>query len=115
MSGALEGLIVVECCRGIGGSFAAKILADMGAEAIKMEPPGGHARRWAPPALAEGGNVEYGVQFLALNCNKKGITLDLEKPGGPEILRELVARADVFIEDFPPGYLRNIGLSYEDV
>ncbi|MCQ4362763.1 CoA transferase [Mycobacterium gordonae] len=109
MSGPLTGLHVVEIATQISGPYAAKLLVDLGAEVIKIEPPGGDPlRRWGP---FRGGAIGHqGGLFEYLNAGKRGATLDLTAPDGQAAARELVAGAHVLIENLPPGTLRASGL-----
>ena len=105
----LEGLKVVDLTRVLAGPFCAMLLGDMGADVIKVEEPslGDDARGWAP-------NVgSWSAYFLGVNRSKRGLTLDLKHPVGAGALRRLLARADVFIENFKPGSLDTLGFGYE--
>lgn len=110
-STALEGLKVLDLTRLLPGAFATQMLADMGAEVLKIEQPdGGDYNRTFPPiAKAESGS------FLLLNRNKKSLTLNLKTEAGKEVLRRLAAEADVLIEGFRPGVMDRLGLSYESL
>ena len=107
--GALQGLRVVEMGQLIAGPFAAKTLADFGADVIKIEPPGtgDPLRNWR--LLQDGTSVWWQVQ----SRNKRSIALDLRNPEGQDIARQLVAQADVLIENFRPGTLEGWGMDYE--
>ncbi|HVQ74966.1 MAG TPA: CoA transferase [Candidatus Binatia bacterium] len=100
---------VIDLTRVLAGPFCAMSLGDMGAEVIKIEEPGkgDDTRGWPPFA---GGEATY---FLAVNRNKKSLTLNLKAPGGQEILRKLIARSDVVLENFRPGTMERLGLGYE--
>lgn len=107
--GALASLKVIDASRVLGGPYAGQILADHGADVIKIEPPqGDETRGWGPPFLDE--TASY---FLGLNRNKRGMALDMAQPAGQELLLLLLADADVFIENFKAGTLERWGLSYE--
>ncbi|MEK7848843.1 MAG: CoA transferase, partial [Chloroflexota bacterium] len=109
MAGALEGIRVVEMTRGWAGPGAAMYLADQGAEVIKVEPPGGdEARRFFTSSPI--GGEDRG--FLVVNRNKRGIVVDLSAPKGKDIIHRLLARADVFLENFRPGVAERLGLDY---
>ncbi|MCW2700821.1 MAG: hypothetical protein JWQ45_2356 [Blastococcus sp.] len=102
--GPLRGLRVVELGQYISGPFAGKLLADMGADVVKVESPDGDPmRRW------EGTGSTYSPQFGAYNRNKSGVMLDLKSPEGLESLLRLAAGADVFIENFRPGVTDRLG------
>ncbi|WP_349369074.1 CaiB/BaiF CoA-transferase family protein [Salinarimonas sp.] len=108
--GPLEGIRVVELGQLIAGPFCGQLLADFGAEVVKVEPPGvGDAmRQWGRPDR-EGRPVAFSV----IARNKKSLTLDLRKPEGQEIVRKLAASADVIVENFRPGTMERWGLGYE--
>ena len=95
------------------GFHCVKLLADMGAEVLKVEPPKGDPARLTPPFKGDVPHPERSLYFLHFNTNKRGITLDLECPDGRAIFQELAARADVLVETFPPGRMEAIGLGYE--
>ena len=107
--GALQGLRVVEMGQLIAGPFAGKTLGDFGADVIKIEPPGAGdpLRNWR--LLEAGTSVWWQVQ----SRNKRSIALDLRKPEGQDIARQLIAQADVLIENFRPGTLEGWGMDYE--
>lgn len=109
--GALAGLRVVEMGQLIAGPFAAKTLADFGAEVIKIEPPGegDPLRRWR--LLQDGTSVWWQVQ----SRNKRSIALDLRQAEGQDIARRLIAQADVLVENFRPGTLEGWGLGWEQL
>jgi crotonobetainyl-CoA:carnitine CoA-transferase CaiB-like acyl-CoA transferase len=93
--------------------FCSKLLADMGAEVIKVERPGGDASRWIGPFWGNMTHPEKSLSFWYNNTSKLGITLCLESKEGQGIFLRLASKADVVVETFPPGYLRKIGLNYE--
>ena len=109
--GALKGLRVVEMGQLIAGPFAAKTLGDFGADVIKIEPPGAGdpLRNWR--MLQDGISVWWQVQ----SRNKKSIALDLRNPEGQAIARQLIAQADVLIENFRPGTMEGWGMDYESL
>ena len=107
--GPLAGLLVADFSRILAGPYATMLLADMGAEVVKVEGPGGDdTRTWQPP-------VRDGIStyYLGVNRNKRSIALDLRDAGDLAAARELARRADVFIENFKPGGLARFGLDYE--
>lgn len=114
--GALTGIRVIDLSRILAGPYCAMLLADYGADVIKVEQPGGGdpTRQWGPPwvggAPEDGGLSAY---YLTPNRNKRGITLDLKTPEGQAIARRLVATADVVVENFMPGTLVRYGLDYD--
>jgi crotonobetainyl-CoA:carnitine CoA-transferase CaiB-like acyl-CoA transferase len=108
-AGALAGCKVIDLSRVLGGPYCTQILADHGADVLKIEPPGGdETRGWGPPFL--GDTASY---FIGVNRNKEGMTLDLSQAAGQELLRHMLADADVLVENFKPGTLEKWGLGYE--
>lgn len=95
------------------GDWCGKLLADMGADVVKVEPPGGDETRQYPPFFEDEPGVDRSLYFWHYNTNKKSITLDIESSRGREIFRQLVARADVVIDSFAAGRLQELGLGYE--
>ncbi|QBI54950.1 CaiB/BaiF CoA transferase family protein [Streptomonospora litoralis] len=109
--GPLSGLLVADLSRVLAGPYATMLLADLGAEVIKVESPtGDDTRTWSPPT--RGDQATY---FLSVNRNKRSVALDLADPGDLEAARELTRRADVVIENFKPGGLERFGLDYASV
>ncbi|GAA3141994.1 CaiB/BaiF CoA transferase family protein [Nonomuraea salmonea] len=108
MSGALSGLLIADFSRVLAGPYATMLLADLGAEVIKVERPGAgdDTRAWGPPYAD--GEATY---FLGVNRNKRSIALDLK--AGAEVAKALAARADVLVENFKPGTMDRLGLGYE--
>jgi len=109
--GPLDGLMVADFSRILAGPYATMLLADLGADVIKVEGPGGDdTRTWQPP-------VRDGVStyYLGVNRNKRSIALDLRDPGDLAAAHELARRADIFVENFKPGGLARFGLDYEAV
>jgi len=105
----LHGVRVIDMTRVLAGPFCTMSLGDMGAEVIKVEEPGrGDDTRGWPPFVH--GEATY---FLSVNRNKKSLTLDLKAPDGQEILRRLLASADVVVENFRPGTMERLGFGYE--
>ncbi|GLQ05473.1 CaiB/BaiF CoA transferase family protein [Sneathiella chinensis] len=112
LKGALKGLKVVDLSRVLGGPFCTQILADHGAEVIKVEPPqGDETRTWGPPFNEEG----LSAYFSGANRNKRSIALDIRTPEGKEILLKLLRDADILVENFKTGSMEKWGLGYEDV
>ena len=110
-SGPLAGLLVADFSRILAGPYATMLLADLGADVVKVEGPGGDdTRTWQPP-VREGVSTYY----LGANRNKRSIALDLTDPGDVELARELARRADIFAENFKPGGLARFGLDYDSV
>jgi CoA:oxalate CoA-transferase len=109
---SLEGLKVVDFTRFVSGTFCSMQLADHGADVIKIESPidkGDELRSWGP---FDGDKSYY---FMSLNKNKKSIAVDLRKPEGVEIAKRLIERGDVLVENFRPGIMDKMGLSWEEV
>jgi CoA:oxalate CoA-transferase len=109
---ALDGLRVIENVRSVAGQYCAKLLADMGAEVIKIETPEGDETRNRGPFLKDIPDKEKSGFFVWLNNNKMGITLNIEQPTGREILLRLLEKADVFIEDFNQEEVERLDLDY---
>jgi len=111
--GALEGIEVVELGQMVSAPYCAKLFSDFGADVVKVEAPesGDLARRWGPFPGDEPHPEKSGL-FHFLNTNKRGITLDVSTGAGHEVLLQLLARADVLIENNPPAQMRNLGLDY---
>ncbi len=97
------------------GHLCGKILGDLGADVIKVEPPAGDAGRRRTPFYMDPDGNEHSLFWLTYNNNKRGLTLDLEQDEGRELLARLAAQADVLIESYPPGYLDSIGVGYESL
>jgi crotonobetainyl-CoA:carnitine CoA-transferase CaiB-like acyl-CoA transferase len=110
---ALADLTVVECGQGPAGAFAAKAFADLGADVIKVEPPDGDASRRFGPFPGDRPHPERSGQFLYLNANKRGVTLDLSAADDCRRLDALLARADILLSDLPPPRLDALALDFE--
>jgi crotonobetainyl-CoA:carnitine CoA-transferase CaiB-like acyl-CoA transferase len=110
MSQPLAGLRVIELANFIAGPLAGTLLADMGADVIKVEPPKGDMGRAMPPQTRG-----ESTSFAALNRNKRSLVLDLKQPAAREILLKLAAKSDVFLEAYRPGALEKMGLGSADV
>jgi crotonobetainyl-CoA:carnitine CoA-transferase CaiB-like acyl-CoA transferase len=109
--GPLAGIVVADLSRVLAGPYATMLLADLGAEVIKVEGPGGDdTRGWVPPTRGD-----VGTYYLAINRNKRSIALDLKDPDDLAVAHELSARADVLIQNFKPGGLDRFGLDYDAV
>ena len=110
-TGSLSNLKVIDASRVLGGPYCGQILADHGADVIKLEPPAGdETRGWGPPFLD--GAASY---FQGLNRNKRGIAVDISQPAGRTLLLELLADADVFLENFKTGTLERWGLGTQEL
>jgi crotonobetainyl-CoA:carnitine CoA-transferase CaiB-like acyl-CoA transferase len=112
MAGPLSGFTVVDLTRVLSGPYCTMILADLGARVIKVEQPGkgDDTRHWGPPFL--GAESAY---FLSINRNKESVTVDFKPAEGREVLERLIARADVFVENFRPGTIERAGFGWETV
>lgn len=111
---ALQGVKVIDFTHYIAGPFCTKLLADYGAEVIKIERPnGGDPARGMGPFYHDEPGMEKSGLFLHLNTNKKSITLNLKTELGHRIAKELVEEADLVVESFPPGVMDRLGLGYE--
>jgi len=110
--GPLSGLLVADFSRVLAGPYCTMLLADLGADVIKVESPAGDdTRRWTPPETADGVSTYY----MAINRNKRSVALDLADAHDLAAARELAKRADVMVENFKPGGLAKFGLDYESV
>jgi len=109
--GPLAGLRVTDCSAVLAGPYATMLLADLGADVIKVEPPEGDGTRiWGPPWVGdEAAGTRTAAYFLAMNRNKRSIRLDLKTPEGKEVLRRLLRTSDVFVENFRVGGLARLG------
>ncbi len=111
---ALSGLFVLDLSENVSGPFCAKLLADYGAEVLKIEKPGeGDPARRMGPFLGDEPHLEKSGIFLFLNSNKKGITLNLSRKSGIAIFAKLVQKADIVLENFGPGVMAGFGLDYQ--
>lgn len=111
-AGPLAGLRVLELADE-KGQFCGKLLGDLGADVVKIEPPGGEACRHVGPFLDDLPHPERSLSFWYYNTSKRGITLDLKRRDGAALFRRLVAGADVLLETSPPGFLASLGLGYD--
>ncbi|SFY25294.1 MULTISPECIES: CaiB/BaiF CoA-transferase family protein [unclassified Pseudomonas] len=117
--GALSHLRVLDLSRVLAGPWAGQILADLGAEVIKVERPGNgdDTRAWGPPFLkdANGENTTEAAYYLSANRNKQSVTIDFTHPEGQKLVRELAAKSDILIENFKVGGLAAYGLDYDSL
>ncbi|MEM7343177.1 MAG: CoA transferase [Chloroflexota bacterium] len=109
MTNILEGYRVLDFGRFIAGPYCAALLGYLGAEVIRVERPGGSEDRYLAPISEQG----EGSMFIQMNCHKKGLTLDIAKPEGRTIVKQLVATADVVVANLPPKTLKSLELDYE--
>jgi crotonobetainyl-CoA:carnitine CoA-transferase CaiB-like acyl-CoA transferase len=117
--GALDGIKVLDLSRVLAGPWAGQMLADLGADVIKVERPGAgdDTRAWGPPWLkdAEGRDTRDAAYFFCANRNKRSVAIDIATPDGQALVRRLAAEADVLLENFKVGGLRQYGLDYESL
>ncbi|MFS8976214.1 CaiB/BaiF CoA-transferase family protein [Cupriavidus necator] len=118
-TGALSHLRVLDLSRVLAGPWATQNLADMGADVIKIEKPGegDDTRHWGPPFLSgeDGAPTRQASYFTAANRNKRSVTVDISKPDGQELIRELARHSDVVVENFKTGGLKRYGLDYDSL
>lgn len=115
MAGPLNGLKVLDLSRVLAGPWASQILADLGADVVKVERPGAgdDTRGWGPPFVTDAkGQTGDAAYFLAANRNKRSLALDLSRPEGQAVVRRLAMQADVVVENFKRGDLKRYGLDY---
>ncbi|MCR8722358.1 CoA transferase [Pseudomonas syringae] len=116
MMGALSHIRVLDLSRVLAGPWAGQILADLGADVIKVERPGcgDDTRAWGPPFLqdAAGHNTSEAAYYLSANRNKQSVTIDFTRPEGQKLVKELAAKSDIVIENFKVGGLAAYGLDY---
>ena len=119
MAGPLSHIRVLDLSRVLAGPWAAQNLGDLGAEVIKVERPGAgdDTRGWGPPFLKDGAgkDTREAAYYASVNRNKKSITLDISKPEGQAIAREIAAKSAVLIENYKVGTLKRYGLGYDDL
>lgn len=117
--GALAGIKVLDLSRVLAGPWATQMLADLGADVIKVERPeaGDDTRHWGPPFLKDehGNDTREASYFTACNRNKRSITVDMAHPEGQTLLRKMAAEADVVVENFKVGGLKQYGLDYDSL
>jgi len=111
---ALADLRIIECGHMVGAAYATKLMADLGADVIKIEPPrAGDRSRQRGPFPGGAAHPEKSGLFLYLNANKRGVTLDLRQPRSREILAQLVDGADLLVHNFPPPEMEPMGMNYD--
>src|SRR5438477_9756943 len=112
LPGPLVGLRVLELADE-KGQFCGKLLGDLGADVVKIEPPGGEATRRVGPFLDDIPHPDRSLSFWYYNTSKRGVTLNLETADGRQLFRRLAAVTDIILETFSPGYLASLGLGDE--
>jgi crotonobetainyl-CoA:carnitine CoA-transferase CaiB-like acyl-CoA transferase len=110
----LEGYRVLDLTEG-GCQICGKVLGDMGADVIKIEPPGGSPSRKTGPFYKDDPDPEKSLFWMACNTSKRGVTLNIEHPKGLALFKKLLDTADVVVESFRPGYMQGLGLEYSDM
>ena len=118
IAGPLAGLRVVDCSTVLAGPYSTMLLGDLGAEVIKVEPPDGDATRgWGPPWVGSDvpGGARTAAYYLAVNRNKRGLRLDLKRAEGAAVLRRLLERGDVLVENFRVGGFERLGFGEEEL
>jgi crotonobetainyl-CoA:carnitine CoA-transferase CaiB-like acyl-CoA transferase len=119
MAGPLSHIRVLDLSRIMAGPWASQVLADLGADVIKVERPGvgDDTRAWGPPFLKDksGADTRESGYYLSVNRGKRSITLDLDKPEGQRVVRALAERSDIVLENFKAGTLKRFGLDYESL
>ena len=119
MKKALDNIRVLDLSRVLAGPFCTQTLGDLGAEILKVEKPGAgdDTRGWGPPFVKDeaGNETSESAYYLSCNRNKKSIAVDIRSPEGQDIIRKLIAKSDVVIENFKTGGLKKYGLSYDDL
>ena len=119
MAGPLQGVVVLDLSRILAGPWATQVLADFGADVIKVEHPrgGDDTRQWGPPYLADaaGQPTSESAYYLSANRGKRSVTIDFSRPEGQDLVRRLAAGADVLLENFKVGGLERYGLGYQAI
>tara|TARA_B100000029_G_scaffold177543_1_gene174911 strand:- start:17038 stop:18243 length:1206 start_codon:yes stop_codon:yes gene_type:complete len=111
----LKGIKVLDLGHYIAGPYCGKLMADMGAEVIKIEPPSGEPGRRLAPFIQDKPSLDSSLPFFYLNSNKKGITINLKTDNGISILKDFIKKTDVIIENFSPGTLNRLGIGYDTI
>src|SRR5689334_12158863 len=108
----LEGVRVLELGHMVSAAYAAKLMADLGADVIKIEEPRGDVARQRGPSPGGMPHPEKSGLYLALNTNKRSVTIDLRHPDGQERLRQFVGNVDIVIHNYPPADMAELGIDY---
>ena len=114
-TGPLAGTRVLDLTQALAGPFCTMLLADLGADVVKVEPPQGDMTRYGGPFTREDTEQAYGGYFASINRNKRGVVLDLKTDLGREAVRRLAARADAVVENYKAGVMDRLGLGYESL
>jgi len=116
---ALDGIKVLDLSRVLAGPWCTQILADLGADVVKIERPGvgDDTRTWGPPFIkdADGNDTDQASYFTSCNRNKRSVTIDMATPDGQALLKQMVAQADIVVENFKTGGLKQYGLDHESL
>ena len=117
--GPLDGIRILDLSRVLAGPFCTQMLADLGAEVIKVERPGvgDETRTWGPPYVkdSEGADTTESAYYLCANRNKRSVTVDFSQPRGVALVKRLLGRCDALVENFKVGGLAKFGLGYEQL
>ena len=111
--GALEGIKVLDLTHHIAGPYCTKLLADFGADVLKVERPEGDPSRRMPPFYHDETDIEKSLLFLYLNTNKRGVTLNLKSRQGIDMVKQLAQESDMVVENFSPRVMPGLGLGFE--
>ena len=118
-TGPLTGIRILDLSRILAGPVCTQLLGDYGADVIKIEKPGAgdDTRKWGPPFVqdADGNDTEESTFYLCANRNKRSVAVDISLAGGQALIRKLLAKCDVLIENFRVGALTKYGLGYDDL
>jgi crotonobetainyl-CoA:carnitine CoA-transferase CaiB-like acyl-CoA transferase len=116
---ALDGIKVLDLSRVLAGPWCTQILADLGADVVKIERPGvgDDTRTWGPPFIkdADGNDTDQASYFTSCNRNKRSVTIDMATPDGQALLKQMAAQADIVVENFKTGGLKQYGLDQESL
>ena len=115
MTGPLAGVRVLDLTHALAGPYCTMMLADLGADVLKVESPSGDLSRTSGPYLADDEKRDFGGYFQSVNRGKRSIVLDLKDPADAALLRSLSAKSDILVENFTPGVMERFGLSYESL
>ena len=113
--GPIDDITILDLTAGIAGPYATKLLADFGANVIKVEPPGGDPTRQLPPFAGDTPGIEQSGTFFYFNTNKRSVVLDLETEAGREHFWRLAMQADAIVESFPPGTMEGLGIGWAEI
>ena len=115
-AGPLEGYSVLEVTQAVAGPVVGTVLADLGADVVRCELPAvGDMTRWIKPTLNGDADVNGAAWYQSLNRGKRSVTLDLHKPEGQQLFKELACEFDVVVENFTPGWMAGLGLGYQAI